>query len=70
MPDIDISSTLALYVALGITSFKIEGRTRPARYISESIHAVRRGLDAIIERSTEPNLSHYVIHPADRGARK
>ena len=67
MPDIDLSSTLALYIALGITSFKIEGRTRSADYVAQSTTTLRKAIDVFLERSKDANLTHYVIHRANLG---
>ena len=70
MPDTDLASTLALYIALGVTSFKIEGRTRSTDHIAQSTAILLRAVNEFFERSREKNLSHYVIHPADTGARQ
>ena len=70
MPDVDLTSTLALYISLGVTSFKIEGRTRSTNYVSQSTSLLRRAVNEFFERSRGTNISHYVIHPADEGARR
>jgi len=70
MPDTDLASTLALYIALGVTSFKIEGRTRSTDYVAQSTAILRKAVNEFFERSRGANLSHYVIHPADTGARQ
>jgi len=67
MPDVDLASTLTLYVALGITSFKIEGRTRSTNYVTQSTSILRQAIDKYLEGSQKANISHYVIHPADTG---
>ena len=69
MPDTDLASTLALYIDLGITSFKIEGRTLSTDHVVQSTAILVRAVNEFFERSRKANLSHYVIHPADTGAR-
>jgi U32 family peptidase len=67
MPDIDLSSTLPLYAALGIIAFKIEGRTRSVNYVANATRRLREALDRLPgEPTTEDG---YVIHPGDFGSR-
>ena len=68
MPDVDLSSTLALYVALGVISFKIEGRTRSTEYVAQSTALLREAVDELVQRRYQVQASHYVIHCADLGA--
>ena len=60
MPDIDLSSTLQVYTELGITSFKIEGRTRPQSYLRESIGALRRAIENTLDQPNRGRLFHYL----------
>jgi putative protease len=67
MPDVDLTSTLALYVAMGVTCFKIEGRTRSADYVAQSTAFLRKAVDDLLEGRHEANVSHYVIRRANLG---
>ena len=67
MPEIDLSSTLALYISIGITAFKIEGRTRSKNYISKATTNLRKTIDNLMKQPQITRLNHYVIHPGDIG---
>lgn len=62
--DIDLSPTLALYAALGITAFKIEGRTREVEYVRASTSRLRKAIDSLAEIKPEA-LLHYVRQEED-----
>ena len=57
--DVNLASTLALYVALGISSFKIEGRTRDVEYVRKGTACLRAALDQL-ESTTPQKLLHYI----------
>jgi len=43
--DIDLTPLIGMYAELGVTAFKIEGRTRSTAYITRSTQALRRAID-------------------------
>jgi putative protease len=45
--DIDLIPMLAFYQAIGITSFKIEGRTRSAEYVYNQTCKLRKAIDSL-----------------------
>lgn len=62
MPDIDLSSTLKVYTEIGITSFKIEGRTRPKNYVYESIGALRQAIARLQDEPKKSRGFHYLAN--------
>jgi len=57
--DIDLSPSLSQYIAIGITSFKIEGRTRSAEYISRSTSVMRKAVDEYIAFRKKNTIRYY-----------
>ena len=51
--DMDLSDELELLMDAGITSFKIEGRLKDARYIKNVVSHYRRRIDDILARRTD-----------------
>ena len=51
--DMDLSDELELLIDAGITSFKIEGRLKDARYIKNVVSHYRRRIDDILARRTD-----------------
>jgi putative protease len=66
-PDIDLTSTLSLYIDIGVTSFKIEGRTRETEYIIQSVSAMQQAVRQYSNRRRETMTSHYIVRPAGKG---
>lgn len=48
--DLDLSEDLEALIDVGISSFKIEGRLKDARYIKNVVNYYRRQIDSILER--------------------
>jgi putative protease len=67
-PDIDLSSTLGLYWALGITSFKIEGRTRSTGYVAEATARLREAVDRLPAAPVAASVDGYLAPAARRAA--
>jgi len=60
LADIDLSPLLPQYISIGITSFKIEGRTRSAEYISHSTNVMRKAVDAYL--ANDKKHTSYYLH--------
>jgi putative protease len=71
-PEIDLSAIVGLFMKVGVVSFKIEGRTRTAQYVSESTRKWRHAVDQMLNNPDEldPNLDtfYYLAHPSRRRA--
>lgn len=57
--DIDLSPSLSQYIAMGINSFKIEGRTRSAEYISHSTSVMRKSIDEYLTLGKKHSIHYY-----------
>jgi putative protease len=58
--DIDLTPIISQYVSIGVSSFKIEGRTRSAEYISHSTSILRKAVDNYLA-SEKKHISYYYI---------
>jgi putative protease len=65
-PEIDLSAIVGLFVNAGVISFKIEGRTRTADYITMSTRKLREAVDRTQESperlDPELNQFYYLAH--------
>ena len=61
-----IHVTLGIYLGLGITSYKIEGRTNPLWYVVQRIKDMKKSKEFYLSRSEEiPKYMHYIYRNAD-----
>ena len=61
-----IHVTLGIYLGLGITSYKIEGRTNPLWYVVQRIKDMKKSKEFSLSRSEEiPKYMHYIYRNAD-----
>ena len=61
-PVINCLSLLPTFIALGINTFKIEGRTLPVSLITKQLKAYRSVLDRLKKNNDPYLLWHYIIH--------
>jgi|GEM_PF-1122039 len=61
LPEVDLSDILGLFIKSGVTSFKIEGRTRSTEYISKSTKRMKQALNKTLcdERFWDRNRNQY-----------
>lgn len=61
--DLDLSDDLEALIDAGVSSFKIEGRLKDARYIKNVVNYYRRRIDDILERRKDivrPSAGHTI----------
>lgn len=65
-PEIDLSAIVGLFIKVGVSSFKIEGRTRSTEYVKMSTSKMREAIDRTVEnaefRDQELNTFYYLAH--------
>ena len=60
-----IHRDMGIYVGLGISSFKIEGRTNPLWYIIQRTKEMKESRDVMYRRENEiPGYMHYIVRNA------
>lgn len=72
-PDIDCALLLPILLQLGVTHFKIEGRTRTSAQIIESVGRVKSALNywqTLCNGGANFFYAHYLLHPSRLGLKE